>query len=112
MNQGKYVFSQIMEQVVRYKFNKCVAKYRGEYWVKNFSCWEQFLAMAFGQLAMRNSLRDVVVCLNAQADKLYHLGFKSLNHPADPCQSQRETGLENLSGLRGNFNYRNQETLL
>ena len=78
MHQGKYVFSQVMEQVVRYKFNKCVAKYRGEYWVKNFSCWEQFLAMAFGQLAMRNSLRDVVVCLNAHADKLYHLGFKSL----------------------------------
>jgi len=78
MNQGKYVFSQVMEQVVRYQFNKCVAKYRGEYWVKNFSCWEQFLAMAFGQLAMRNSLRDIVVCLNAQADKLYHLGFKTL----------------------------------
>ncbi len=77
MNQGKYVFSQIMEQAVRYQFNKCVARYRGEYWVKNFSCWEQFLAMAFGQLAMRNSLRDVVVCLNAQADKLYHLGFKT-----------------------------------
>lgn len=78
MNEGKYVFSQVMEQAVRYQFNKCVARYRGEYWVKSFSCWEQFLAMAFGQLAMRNSLRDVVVCLNAQADKLYHLGFKSL----------------------------------
>ena len=78
MNQGKYVFSQIMETVVRYKFNKCVARYRGEYWIKNFSCWEQFLAMAFGQLAMRNSLRDVVVCLNAQQDKLYHLGFKTV----------------------------------
>jgi hypothetical protein len=78
MNQGKYVFSQIMETVVRYKFNKCVARYRGEYWVKNFSCWKQFLAMAFGQLAMRNSLRDVVVCLNAQQDKLYHLGFKTI----------------------------------
>lgn len=78
MHQGKYVFSQIMEQVVRYQFNTCVARYRGEYWVKNFSCWEQFLAMAFGQLAMRNSLRDVVVCLNAQQDKLYHMGFKTL----------------------------------
>lgn len=77
MNQGKYVFSQIMEQVVRYKFNKCVVRHRGEYWVKNFSCWEQFLALAFGQLSFRNSLRDIVVCLNAQADKLYHLGFKT-----------------------------------
>ncbi len=77
MNQGKYVFSQIMEQVVRYKFNKCVARYRGEYRVKNFSCWEQFLAMAFGQLSFRESLRDIVVCLNAQHEKLYHLGFCS-----------------------------------
>jgi transposase len=67
-----------MEQAVRYQFNKCVAKYRGEYWIKNFSCWEQFLAMAFGQLSFRQSLRDIAVCLNAQQDKLYHLGFRSL----------------------------------
>lgn len=78
MHKGKYVFSQVMEQVVRYQFNKCVARYRGEYWVKNFSCWEQFLAMAFGQLSFRQSLRDIAVCLTAQYDKLYHLGFKSL----------------------------------
>ena len=78
MHQGKYVFSQIMELVVRYKFNKCVERYNGEYWIKNFSCWEQFLAMAFGQLSFRQSLRDIAVCLNAQQDKLYHLGFKSL----------------------------------
>jgi Domain of unknown function (DUF4372)/Transposase DDE domain len=77
MNQGKYVFSQITEQAVRYKFNKCVQRYRGEYWIKNFSCWEQFLAMAFGQLSFRKSLRDIAVCLNSQSDKLYHLGFRS-----------------------------------
>ena len=77
MHQGKYVFSQIMEQVVRYQFNKCVQGYHGEHWVKNFSCWEQFLSMAFGQLALRNSLRDVVICLNAQREKFYHMGFKS-----------------------------------
>lgn len=77
MHQGKYVFSQIMEHVVRYQFNECVARYRGEYCVKHFSCWEQFLAMAFGQLTHRESLRDIAVCLNAQRDKLYHLGFRS-----------------------------------
>jgi hypothetical protein len=77
MNQGQYVFSQIMEQVVRYQFNQCVHKYHGERGVRKLSCWEQFLAMAFGQLAFRHSLRDIVVCLNAQRDKLYHLGFKS-----------------------------------
>lgn len=46
------------------------------YWIKNFSCWEQFLALAFGQLAFRESLRDIAVCLAAQRDKLYHLGFR------------------------------------
>ena len=78
MHQGKYVFSQIMEQVVRYQFNQCVERYGGQYWMKTFSCWEQLLAMAFGQLSFRESLRDIVVCLNAQRDKLYHLGFRSL----------------------------------
>ena len=78
MHQGKYVFSQVMDSVVRYQFNKCVARYRGEYWVKDLSCWEQFMSMAFGQLAFRESLRDISVCLTAQYDKLYHLGFRSL----------------------------------
>lgn len=75
MYQGKYVFSQVMDSIVRYQFNQCVVQYQGEYRVKHFSCWEQFLAMAFGQLAHRESLRDIVVCLNAQRDKSYHLGF-------------------------------------
>ncbi|OFZ52954.1 MAG: transposase, partial [Bacteroidetes bacterium RIFCSPHIGHO2_02_FULL_44_7] len=59
------------------QFNQCVARYRGEYFVKHFTCWEQFLAMTFGQLAHRESLRDIAVCVNAQRDKLYHLGFRS-----------------------------------
>lgn len=78
MYQGKYVFSQIMEMIVRYQFNQCAARYRGEYWVKHFSCWDQFLALAFGQLSFRESLRDIVVCLNAHREKLYHLGFRSV----------------------------------
>ncbi len=78
MHQGKYVFSQIMETVVRYKFDQCVFRYHGEYWVKNFSCWEQFLCLSFGQLSFRKSLRDIVVCLNAHQRKLYHVGFRSV----------------------------------
>lgn len=77
MHQGKYIFSQVMDRVVRYQFNQCVARYQGEYWVKHFSCWEQFLAMSFGQLTHRESLRDIVVCLNAQREKWYHLGFRA-----------------------------------
>lgn len=77
MHQGKYVFSQIMELVRRYDFNQCVRRYRGEHRVKNFSCWEQFLAMSFGQLAFRKSLRDIVTCLAAHQEKMYHMGFRS-----------------------------------
>lgn len=78
MHQGKYVFSQIMETVVRYQFNQCVERYRGHYWIKRFSCWEQFLSLAFGQLSFRKSLRDIVVCLTAHREKLYHLGFRGV----------------------------------
>lgn len=77
MFQGKYIFSQVMDTIVRYQFNQCVARYQGESWVKHFSCWEQFLAMAFGQLTHRESLRDIVVCLSAKRDTLYHLGFRA-----------------------------------
>ena len=77
MYQGKYVFSQIMEFVPYYQFNECVKRYKGHYRMRSFTCWEQFLAMAFGQLTYRESLRDVVICLNAQESKLYHLGFTS-----------------------------------
>lgn len=77
MHQGKFVFSQILDQVVRYQFNRCVARYKGERWIKTFTCWEQFLALAFGQLSFRESLRDIAVCLTAQRSKLYHLGFRA-----------------------------------
>ncbi len=77
MYQGKYIFSQITDVVVRYQFNQCVARYQGDYRVKNFSCWEQFMVMAYGQLALRESLRSIVICLTSQREKLYHLGFRS-----------------------------------
>jgi hypothetical protein len=78
MHQGKYVFSQIMETVVRYQFNQCVARYNGDQGMKSFSCWDQFLALSFGQLTFRKSLRDIVVCLTAYREKLYHLGFRTV----------------------------------
>lgn len=77
MHHGKYVFSQIMEAAPVFQFKRCVARYNGDTRVKIFSCWQQFLSLVFGQLALRNSLRDIVVCLNAHAGKLYHLGFRS-----------------------------------
>ena len=75
MNQGKYVFSQLMEIVSHKVFNACVNRYKGDFKSKQFSCWKQFLRMAFGQLTHRESLSDTILCLRANAGKLYHLGI-------------------------------------
>src|SRR5947209_1010688 len=75
MNQGKYVFSQIMSLISYKSFIKCVNRYNGDYKTKQFTCWKQFLCMAFGQLTHRESLSDTILCLTANATKLYHLGI-------------------------------------
>ena len=66
-----------MEHVPRYEFRKCVARYKGDYRNRGFSCWEQFLAMAFAQLTYRDSLRDIEACLRALGSKGYHMGFRN-----------------------------------
>lgn len=78
MNQGKYIFAQLFEFLPKYEFEKGVARYQGNYKVKGFTGWIQFLTLSFGQLTNRESLRDTVQCLAAQQPKLYHLG---LNYP-------------------------------
>ena len=80
MNQGKYVFAQLFETLPKYEFDKCVTRYQGNYKVKGLTCWMQFLAMSFGQLTNRESLRDTVTCLSAQQKKLYHLGIQHAVH--------------------------------
>ena len=77
MNRGKTVFAQVMDFVPHGEFQKCVQRYRGDYKVKEFSCHDQFLCMAFGQLTYRDSLRDVVCCLGARPDALYHMGIRT-----------------------------------
>ena len=76
MNTGRTVFSQLIEHVPSKEFQKCVIRYRGDYYLKSFSCWDQFLAMAFAQLTYRESLRDIEACLRAMSGKLYHMGFR------------------------------------
>jgi hypothetical protein len=76
MNQGQTVFSQVMDFVPMYEFRKCVQRYRGNHRVRSFSCWNQFLCMAFAQLTYRESLRDIESCLNSLPNKLYHMGFR------------------------------------
>lgn len=75
MNDGTYVFSQLMQLVHQQSFSRIVNKYGGNYRVRSFSCWHQFLCMSFGQLTQRESLRDIITCLNAHPEKLYHLGL-------------------------------------
>lgn len=76
MNEGKYVFAQINSFISKYEFNKCVARYNGNYKVKEFTCWYQFLCLSFGQITYRESLRDIVICLEAQRSKAYHSGIQ------------------------------------
>lgn len=77
MYKGKLVFSQIMAYLPKYEFTKCVSRYKGNHKVQKFSCWDQFLCMAFAQLTFRESLRETVTCLRAMQNKLYHMGFRS-----------------------------------
>ncbi len=75
MNQGRTVFAQLIKFLSHNEFKRCVARYGGNKSVRSFSCWDQFLTMAFAQLTYRESLRDIEVCLAAQGRKLYHAGF-------------------------------------
>jgi len=76
MNAGRTIFSQIMEFLPAYEFRQCVEKYQGNYKVKSFSCWDQFLSMAFAQLTYRESLRDIQTWLRAAKQKTYHMGIR------------------------------------
>ena len=75
MNQGKYVFAQLTEFLPGRVFDGIVDKYNGNKYVKHFTCWNQLLVMIFGQLSNRDSLRDLIVSLDAHHLKSYHLGF-------------------------------------
>jgi hypothetical protein len=75
MNQGKYVFTQITEFLPKRVFDCIVVRYSGDKHVRFFSCWNQLLCMIFGQLTNRDSLRDLIVAIEAHNRKTYHLGF-------------------------------------
>jgi Transposase DDE domain/Domain of unknown function (DUF4372) len=66
----------VIELLPHQEFQKCVARYGGDRYLKNFSCWDQYLAMAFAQLTYRESLRDIEACLRSISGKLYHMGFR------------------------------------
>jgi len=76
MNHGRTVFSQLIGFLPDREFRRCVGRYDGDSRLRGFSCWEQYLTMAFAQLTYRESLRDIEACLRAMSGKLYHMGFR------------------------------------
>ena len=92
MHQGKLVFAQLMAHLPLSTFRRCVARHRGDYKVQEFSCLDQFLAMAFAPLTARESLRDIEVNLRAQAQRLYHMGFR--------CQTMSRNTLAHANATR------------
>lgn len=94
MNQGKYVFSQIIGLISHKQFQTLVRRHKGDYKVKDFTCWKQFLYMVFGQLTHRESLSDTIICLEAYSDKSYHLGIGKI-----VSKSTLSTANENRSYL-------------
>lgn len=76
MNTPPTVFSQMIGFLPFHEFRKCVRRYRGDYKIKIFSCYDQFLCLAFAQMTLRESLRDIESCLRAMKNRLYHMGFR------------------------------------
>ena len=76
MNEGLTVFAQLLDFLPKYEFDKCVARYHGNFRVRKLPTYEQFLVLAFAQLTWRESLRDIETCLAALGPKLYHAGIR------------------------------------
>jgi len=76
MNKGRTIFAQVMDHIPAQEFQKCIIRYGGDRNPRGFSCWDQFLCLAFAQLTYRESLRDIEACLRSVGSKLYHMGFR------------------------------------
>ena len=88
MNQGKYIFAQLTDFLPRRIFDGIVSKHSGNKYIRSFTCWNQMLCMVFGQLTSRDSMRDLILSLEAHKSKYYHLGF-------GPTVSRRNLGIAN-----------------
>jgi hypothetical protein len=98
MNAGRTVFAQLIGNLPHKEFQKCVARYGGDRYAKDFFCWDQYLAMAFARLTYRESLRDIEACLKAVGGKIYHMGWQQASlkgadeeHPALSWNSFRRS---------------------
>lgn len=96
MFQDKYIFAQLAAFLDRNHFNYLVRKYDGDKYVKSFTCWNQLLALMFGQLSNRESLRDFIVAMEAHHTKSYHLGLGKHVTRSNLAKSKSESRLPNF----------------
>ena len=100
MNLGRTVFSQLISFLPDRELRRCVSRYDGDRRWRGFSCWDQFLSMAFAQLTYRESLRDIEACLRSLGAKLYHMGFHSQVARSHTGRRQRVARLADLCRFR------------
>lgn len=103
MNQGRYVFTQFFDLIDRNIFDRFVCQYKGDFRVKQFTCWEQFLTMSFAQLSFRESLRDIECCLGSVQNKLYHSGIKSIVVKSTLAKANENRSWEIYASLAGSL---------
>lgn len=99
MNSGKYIFSQVVEFIPRYEFDKLVKQYNGDFHSRNLSCYNQLLHLLFGQLTVCNSLRDICLCLKAHQKSLYHLGFRQTVNESSLSRANEKRDYRIYEGL-------------
>ncbi len=99
MNKEKYVFAQLISFLNEDKFRRIVDKYKGNRYVKHLTCWNQLLALMFGQLSNRENLRDLIVVLDAHHSKSYHLGLGKMfqnHHLQEPIKIETIASLKSM----------------
>lgn len=90
MNIGRYVFSQVIDFIPRYQFDKLVKKYNGDWHTKNLTCYNQLLHLLFGQITGCDSIRDICLCLEAHSSSLYHLGIRNSVNQSSLCRANEK----------------------
>lgn len=99
MNIGKYVFSQVIDFIPRYQFDKLVKKYNGDWHAKNLTCYNQLLHLLFGQITGCDSIRDICLCLEAHSSSLYHLGIRNSVNQSSLCRANEKRDYRIYEGL-------------
>lgn len=99
MNTGRYIFSQVVDFIPRYQFDKLVIKYHGNWHARGLTCYNQLLHLLFGQITGCDSLRDICLCLEAHKDILYHLGFRKTVNPSSLSRANEKRDYRIYEGL-------------